>query len=496
MKHPDAPNVVDSPLAQAAITGDHAALAALVQEGANVNERFTVGQPGEFQYVAPLLCIAAASPHGATADTLRLLIDAGADVESDTGRFSAIEMTCMGLAMNHVGGDLERLVALLSAGATLPSSPEAQAYILCAAARTGDPERLGFLLERGFDPNGHWDQAEAKRSYEELHAMFETTRDTLFPSEAEEAVPGLTNRMKALEADFMKQITSAPSPDEIPLFVAAQSGNAECVRSLLNAGADVSARDNSHQTAIFCARSLGTIRALMAAGLSLEDVNCYGWTPLMSAVGEGEYASEQVRCLIEAGANIHAAYDRGYTVFMRAVGSGRNRKTLTLLRDAGVDVHAVSELGYNAFHAAIDVNGEASAEKSVRDTLNFLKECGVDINHRNNAGYTPLARSLEWGVGIDTRVLCELGADAAIPVTTTVCDAGVCTCVEQYPVFAAFHGYQADQKVAALIEFGTPLDVRDHQDRTPTQAARDFFDDPNDEEGRKILAMLRAAGAP
>ena len=81
---------------------------------------------------------------------------------------------------------------------------------------------------------------------------------------------------------------------------------------------------------------------------------------------------------------------------MSAVGaSERNLEVINTLLQAGTDPHAVTELGWNAFHAAVDVNGEANSEESVRSTLGRLKEIGVDINHKNAQGLTPLERACE-----------------------------------------------------------------------------------------------------
>jgi ankyrin repeat protein len=59
----------------------------------------------------------------------------------------------------------------------------------------------------------------------------------------------------AAGADVNFNLTAHPSC--IPLTCAAQQGHAEIVRLLLDSGADVSARDDSHMTALQWAREKG-----------------------------------------------------------------------------------------------------------------------------------------------------------------------------------------------------------------------------------------------
>ncbi len=146
-------------------------------------------------------------------------------------------------------------------------------------------------------------------------------------------------------------------------------------------------------------------------GLSLEDVDQHGWTPLTAAASDGLEAIDRARWLIEAGANVNASHDRGYTVLMTAAsGMERDVEMLRLLVESGADPHAVSELGYNAFHAAIDVNGEANEESSVRSVLGYLNELGVSLVQRNHRGWTPLDRAHYEGTELEETVLRELMA--------------------------------------------------------------------------------------
>lgn len=291
----------------------------------------------------------------------------------------------------------------------------------------------------------------------------------MFADLPEELRASMAESMEQSNKEMIERQSSAPSIYEIPLFRAAESGSAACVRLLLDAGADPHARDNSKRTAMYYAGSVEVVRALLQAGLSLEDVDEHGWSPLDNAVGDGESALPRVRALIEAGANVNATHDRGWTVFMSAAMSGRCPAMLRLLVASGANPHAVSELGYNAFHAAIDPPFGRSHEPSVRRTLGCLKELAVNIEHRNNDNQTPLARAIQDGSGIEVQVLCELGADPNAVCPKRECRGGSCTRVDLPLLFHAANGIGVDRdvKTEALLRAGANPRAEDSEGFTP-----------------------------
>ncbi len=262
--------------------------------------------------------------------------------------------------------------------------------------------------------------------------------------------------MKEIEAERERadeeRAVSAPSSIAIPLFQAVGSGSDECVRLLLEAGADVHQRDEGRRTALWEAWTEGIAKLLVQKGLNIEDRDWLDWTPLMSGLDD----LEKTRALVAVGANVNATHDKGYTVFMTAVGSTeRNQAVLRFLVASGADPHAVSELGYNAFHAAIDVNGEANSEESVRATLTYLKSLAVALELRNNGGQTPLARALTVGTATEVEVLCEIGADVNASGPVRRCGADACETTFVPLLFLAVDAaVDPDRKVDALLGAG------------------------------------------
>ncbi|MEK6701436.1 MAG: ankyrin repeat domain-containing protein [Planctomycetota bacterium] len=457
-------------LHRAARVGDAAAIRSLVQEGKDINELFDMGlDPGAYDRPATPLMVAAGSGDGATVETVNLLLELGADPRLMAGADSAATFAAFGLGWNYrPGGDAARLRLLLKLASPLPPDPEASNRVLCSTAGSGDAERLEVLLEHGLNARGHWDPDAARVRHQQMMdhmARYRAAQPKTGAGLPAELQSEMDESMKEIDADMFERHVSAPSPYEIPLFCAAQSGNQRCVRLLLQAGADPKVRDSSKRTALYSAGSAQVVRELVSAGLSLEETDEYGWTPLVGSLSDGEEALPRIHALIEAGADVNATHDHGYTVFMSAVGSSRQPVLLRTLIRAGANPHAVSDRGYNAFHAAIDVNFEANAEKSVRDTMGYLKELGVNIEQRNKAGHTPLARALQDGTGLEVQVLCELGANPSAVCPKHECGGEACTRADLPLLFhaAASIGVHKDVKTLALLKAGADPLVKDPQ---------------------------------
>jgi len=389
-------------LHRAARLGDADAIRSQVAAGADVNASFDMGlDPGARSTMATPLMVAAGSGDGATVETLRLLVELGADPMKVLSNQSAATFAARGLGWNYrPGGDAARLQALLDAGAPIAGNSKLANRAIGDAAEQGDLERLKILVAAGCDVNGY------DRSDDE--PVRKTWADRLVGIIESKVVQKKFIKAGIFTADAR---TSPLYPFEIPLFMAAQSGNLESVAFLIEKGAQLDMRDQGGNTAMFEAGSKEVVDFFVQKGLSLEIPNRYGWTALTNAVCDGLDSLDLARWLIEAGADVNATHDRGYTVFMSAASSmERHVDFLKLLAESGADPNAVTDLGYNAFHAAIDVNGEANSEASIRSIFGYLSELGVDINLKNKTGQTPLDVAKQRGTEIEREILIELGA--------------------------------------------------------------------------------------
>lgn len=472
-KYPS-PKIGEPPLHRAARLGDKPAITRLVQERHDVNAVFNIGlDPSAYPTEVTPLMVAAGSGEGATVETVQTLIDLGADPKLITPAGSAAARACLGLGWNYKpGGDAARLSLLLAAGSPLPRNEMSLNRILCEAAKADDSERLVVLLEHGLNPDGYWSEKEAEETHRQMMermARFRASQPDPFAAMPEEVRAQLAAITEKNESDLFERETSGPSGYEIPLFLAAAAPSAACFKALLEAGADPRVRDNSGRTAMYWAASDEAVHLLVKAGVPIEGCDCYEWSPLVNAVSEGTDSFNKIRALLKAGADIHATHDQGYTVFMSALGSQRDTEVLKLLVEYGADPHAVSDLGYNAFHAAVDVNGCANAEPSVRATLTYLKELGVNIEHRNRGGQTPLARALHEGTGTEVQVLCDLGANPNVTCPMHRCGGDSCGHSELPLIFHAAIGVgvHKNMKTLALLRAGADPLVTDEEGFTP-----------------------------
>jgi hypothetical protein len=340
------PKKGEPPLHRAARLGDNEALRRLVASGTEVDLRFDIRlDPGGRPANATPLMVAAGSGEGGSVETMRLLLDLGADPTLTFEWGSIARFAAAGLGWNYLpGGDAARLRLCLELGCDPNETDRRGVTLLADASGTGDFERVKVLLDAGAEPN------------------------------AAGPVPPSFAPMEGSPFD-----EGGLSSFQIPLHNAAEVDDIDIVTSLIAAGADVHALDKGRRTALFSARSLAVARKLIEAGLDVEARDCLGWSPLVAAVQDGSLV--RVKALIAAGADVNGTHDRGFTVFMSAVGSSERRvEIMQALISAGANPHAVSELGWNAFHAAIDVNGpDANSAESIRSTFRLLSQLGVDI---------------------------------------------------------------------------------------------------------------------
>jgi ankyrin repeat protein len=155
------------------------------------------------------------------------------------------------------------------------------------------------------------------------------------------------------------------------LFAAAQSGDADQVKSLLEAGADHAAADEAGETALMHAARCGHVAAvqvLIAAGADVNAKSPPGWTAIAKAAYNGDTERgyvEVIEVLHEAGATLDERIFFGITPLMLAAGGG-DAPVVEWLINAGADVLAINEGGRTARMMAND--------KFYVDVINLLNE--------------------------------------------------------------------------------------------------------------------------
>jgi ankyrin repeat protein len=217
------------------------------------------------------------------------------------------------------------------------------------------------------------------------------------------------------------------------------------VEALLARGADASARERHHQTALMWAAAEGhteVVEALLNAGAEFRTPLDSGFTPLFFAVREGR--SEVVLRLLQAGADVNEvmrpdrkhddAYGTKTTPLILAVENGHFELAAALLA-AGANPNARPS-GFTALHAMTWVRkplrGDGnpppagSGKLSSLELVRQLVSHGADINARLEDGKDELGRFTTTGStpfwlaarASDVtlmKLLLELGADRNAP---------------------------------------------------------------------------------
>lgn len=296
----------------------------------------------------------------------------------------------------------------------LPTDPQERAILFCDTAESGDAASLQHLLTNGFSPHPYWSPeiaAARAADFRDYMRQNEHTLDILNDSRElmallPESTVDYTEAWKS-QAAARYAPTTAPYSHEIPLFLAAESGNADCVRILIQAGADPLIRDENKDSAMHYATSVAVVQLLQSHGLDINDPSADS-PPLASAVTLASL--DKVRALLAAGAQVPSTR-YGIPYFHCAVSPYRNLDILKLLVAAGADPLALSATGRNAIHAAINPDGPRESEEQLHALYSYLISLGLDINHKSYHGHTPLADALLDGTPTEVRVLCQLGAD-------------------------------------------------------------------------------------
>ena len=348
-------------------------------------------------------------------DVVQVLIDAGADMEAKDNRGRSA------LLRASIAGKIAAVKMLVEAGAGVRFTDTKGATCFTLAANFGHTETVRYLVGLK-DVDVNHSQNNGRTALH--HVIHEGHRDVM---------QVLIDAGADIEAKDKKGFS--------PLLRASILGKFAIVKMLVEAGADVRVTNNRGDTCLILAAISGhteTVRYL--AGLKDVDVNHAlnnGHTALHWAVHEGP--PDVVQVLIDAGADMEAKDDRGRSALLRASISGKIA-AVKMLVEAGAGVRFTDTKGATCFTLAaffghtetvrylvglkdVDVshsqnNGLTAlhhvAHEGHRDVTQVLIDAGADIEAKDGLGFSPLLRASILGKFAIVKMLVEAGADVRV----------------------------------------------------------------------------------
>jgi ankyrin repeat protein len=297
-----------------------------------------------------------------------------------------------------------------------------------------------FFLNFGANPN----EADSA-GMTALNKLADTGRGFFTPDAQREIAELLISHAGKLETRAEAGFT--------PLHYATMKEHKSLIRQLVNAGADVNARNDYGWTAIDLAEDRGKYKdeeliALLRSLGGKRSIKEKDRKLLAAASGD----VEAVKRLLAQGANFNFRDKHGETPLHRAAKFG-GLETARLLITSGADVNAATMYGHTPLHdAAFWSHGTGVAE--------LLVASGADIEARTGVGSTPLYEAVGWGNTQMVEFLIKAGADE---------NAG--NWRGETALHAAVeHGKK--EVAAVLISYGADIAARDKKGRTPLDLAK------------------------
>lgn len=332
-------------------------------------------------------------------DVTNMLIDKGAAVNVTTANYSTP------LHLAAVAGDVEILRLLIDNNARLDALDINQMTPLHRAAAHNQSEVVRFLLKRGaninihdkdnFSPlllaacNGHAETIETLLSCgANVNDVDKNDKTALYWAAEEDHLEALKVLLKRRA---VKKLINIPDRYEnTPLHIAAQNGFVPCVQELLDAGADLDAKNEEEQTPLHLAAKNGKTKVVkelvkkdyMVINDEDEDSN----TPLHLAALNGY--SKTALALIEARANVEARNCTLWTPLDCAAAKGF-AKTVKVLLEADAPIDALDRTRTTPLHLACS-RGHVSV-------VSTLIEWGANVAQRDTDGMNCLDLAINHG---------------------------------------------------------------------------------------------------
>lgn len=428
--------------------------------------------------------------------------------------------------------DLTKATALLKAGANVKAENRYGITPLYLASENGDPAMLKLLLKSGADPNAAVKLQET--------ALMTASRT------------GNVEAAKVLLDAGAKVDAREEWHSQTPLMWAAAYKHPELMQELIQRGADVNARSKTNQwerqvTAeprdkwlplgamtplMYAAREgcVACVRVLADAKADLNAQDLHGVTATLMAIINGHY--DVAALLVDRGADPNIADDTGRAPLFSAIDFNTmpydNRPSPPDVIHEEVSALALAQkliakgakvnqqlIKQQPYRAKLDRGNDTmlttgttpllrAAKAADIDGMKLLLSNGADVKLATRAGITPLMAAAGMGQKEEDstgRFKTEEEAIAAIDLCIEAgADVNQANANGQTALHAASQ-FGSDKVVAALIERGAKVNIKDQRGFTPLDAAlgnaggSGGFDGSRKDVHESTAALLKKNGA-
>ena len=273
-----------------------------------------------------------------------------------------------------------------------------------------------------------------------------------------------------------------------PLMYAAAAGSLEAVKLLVEAGADVNARNDMNSTALmWAATEIDKVRLLLQHGADVNATSTYGRSALMIAA-MSDRSADIVTLLIAKSADTRVV-DKADDTMLHAAAIGNDTETIRLFVDAGLDVNAAEAAGFTPLMlstqhhnlAAVKLLLAKGARVNTVSGMGEIQSHGVSRVKNGVLGlghFTPLLLAAPGGPTDLVATLLAAGADV------TVKDVRGMTPL----MLAAACDHTSPDVIRLLLSKGADVRAKSPEDETALDWALKSGSTP-------IVALLKAAGA-
>ena len=219
-------------------------------------------------------------------------------------------------------------------------------------------------------------------------------------------------RLRTMAACAMLMLTcvravSANMMNDFPLHRAAANDEVVAIKKLLFEGMAIDARDGSGATALLVATHANRVRAaqaLIEAGADVNAKDRINDSPYLYAGARGHH--DILILTLANGADLKSTNRYGGTALIPAAERGHVQTVQTLI-DAGVEIDHINNLGWTALLEAIILGSGGSSHQQIVDAL---LTAGANPNLADREGVTPLAHARAHGYReIEKRLLAAGG---------------------------------------------------------------------------------------